>query len=387
MISKQFAVVILILLSWIFTISVDAQPVPAAERFDEYESLLLNKRIGLVVNQTSMVDSVHLIDFLQGKGVEIVRIFAPEHGLRGGAEAGEKVRGGIDPVSGIPVVSLYGNHKKPLAKDMTGLDLVVFDLQDVGARFYTYISTMHYVMEACAEHNVSMLVLDRPNPNGHYVDGPVLDDNYRSFVGMHKIPVVHGLTIGELANMINGENWLTEGSCDLEVVKCSNYSHNDRYSLPVLPSPNLPNDQAIAWYPSLCLLEGTPVSVGRGTEFPFQVAGYPDVAMGDFRFKPVSMPGKSLHPKSEGEWCYGVDLREKPAPNAFSLKWVMHFYHRWNDEEPFFKPFFDTLAGTDELRKQIEAGLSEEEIRLTWQEELNDFKKIRKQYLLYPDFE
>lgn len=387
MTSKQLLLLIFHLFLIIASKSALGQPEPAAWHFDTYQTLLQGKKVGLVVNQTSTIADEHLIDYLLARNVDVLRIYAPEHGLRGGAEAGETVQGGMDPVSGLPVVSLYGSHKKPSGSDLKEIDVMVFDIQDVGARFYTYISTMHYVMEACAENSIPLVILDRPNPNGHYVDGPVLDPAFKSFVGMDQIPVVHGMTIGELAQMINGEGWLNGLKCDLTVVPCRNYTHKSRYTLPVAPSPNLPNQQSIRWYPSLCLLEGTPISIGRGTEMPFQVAGYPDEGMGSFKFMPVSMPGKSLHPKAENKWCYGVDMRNLSPPDSFSLKWILYFYNRWQGDEPFFKPFFNTLAGTDQLRKQIEAGLNEEEIRLTWQEALNKFKGIRKQYLLYPDFE
>jgi len=363
-------------------------PEPAAKHPDAYVPLLLERQVGLVVNQTSVVEEQHLLDMLLDKGISVKKIFAPEHGFRGEAGAGEMIRDGKDPKTGIAVLSLYGSTKKPTSEMLEGIDMMVFDIQDVGVRFYTYISTMHYVMEACAEHDIPLLILDRPNPNGYYVDGPVLNPAFSSFVGMHPIPVVHGLTVGELARMINGEGWLTpDKQCDLTVIECRNYTHSSRYRLPVSPSPNLPNNQAINLYPSLCLFEGTAMSVGRGTPFPFQVVGYPDPSFGQFSFIPESIPGKSLHPKHENKVCYGIDLSGERELDRFEIDYLIDFYTMWHFDTRFFNDFFDNLAGSSELRKQIEAGLTEDEIRFSWKPELESYKALRRKYLLYPDFE
>ncbi|MCL4165592.1 UNVERIFIED_CONTAM: hypothetical protein GTU68_050877, partial [Idotea baltica] len=317
--------------------------------------------------------------------VSVKKIFAPEHGFRGKADAGELVKDNLDPDTGIPVISLYGKNKKPTAEMLSGLDVVIFDIQDVGTRFYTYISSMHYMMEACAKYKVKMIVFDRPNPND-YIDGPILDMKFQSFVGMHPIPVVHGLTVGELAKMINGEGWLEGGiKCDLEVIAMKNYTHGDRYDLPIKPSPNLPNMQSIKLYPSLCFFEGTKMSIGRGTLFPFQVIGYSEAQFGSFTFTPESIDGMAKYPKLEGKLCYGVDLRKADVPDKLDLSFVVSFYNKWNNEEAFFIKFFNTLAGTDVLKKQIESGMTEEEIRQSWQQGLDDYKSLRKSYLLYKE--
>lgn len=356
-----------------------------AEKDNFYIELLKDKKIGVVVNQTSQVRGKHLVDFLLSKNIKVVRIFTPEHGFRGTASAGEHVANSRDKKSGVEIVSLYGNNKKPTNEQMSGLDIVVFDIQDVGVRFYTYISTLHYVMEACAENEVKMLILDRPNPNGDYVDGPVLRDDFKSFVGMDPLPIVHGMTIGELAKMINGEYWLKDSlRCKVVVVRIENYHHQVSYSLPINPSPNLPNDLAIRLYPTLCLFEGTMLSVGRGTDFPFQVAGYPNSSFGSFFFTPEDKPG-AQNPKLKGEICYGKDYRKLSKPPKFTLNYLIEFYNKSGQDPDFFNDYIDKLAGNDELRLQIEAGLSEEEIRVSWIEELNNFKKLRKKYLLYPD--
>ncbi len=357
-----------------------------AARYDIYLSKIEGKKVGLLINHTSMVEGEHLVDILSRKGINIVKIFAPEHGFRGKADAGELIEDNVDSTSNIQVVSLYGRDKKPTAAMLEGVDVVIFDIQDVGVRFYTYISSMHYMMEACAENEVKMIVFDRPNPNGHYIDGPILDPGFKSFVGMHPIPVVHGLTVGELAGMINGEGWLEDGlKCDLEVIPMENYSHSDHYSLPVKPSPNLPNDQAIGLYPSLCFFEGTKMSIGRGTQFPFQVIGFPDERFGDFTFTPESIPGMAKNPRLEGQECFGVDLREVTPPRKLDLYYITKFYKLWEGEEPFFTSYFNTLAGTDELRRKIEAGMPTEVIRETWKEDLEVYKKTRAKYLLYSD--
>ena len=357
-----------------------------AVRIDIYLSKIQDKKVGLLINHTSMVGQIHLVDFLLEKNISIKKIFAPEHGFRGKADAGEKVEDNIDQKTGIPVVSLYGKDKKPSSKSLAGLDVVIFDIQDVGTRFYTYISSMHYMMEACAENDVKMLVFDRPNPNGHYVDGPILNPEFKSFVGMHPIPVVHGLTVGELATMINGEGWL-EGNmkCDVEVIPMDNYTHSDVYALPVNPSPNLPNDQSVNLYPSLCFFEGTQMSIGRGTYFPFQIIGYPDESFGEFTFLPESIDGMAKHPRLEGLKCFGVDLRKAERLDRLDLSYIIDFYKLWKEEESFFINYFNTLAGTDELMHQIENGMTEDEIISTWQKDLDQYKLLRKKYLLYQD--
>lgn len=357
-----------------------------AERTSAYLSKIKNKRVGLLVNHTSRIGEQHLVDFLLEKGIRVEKIFAPEHGFRGKADAGELVIDNIDPATGIPVISIYGKNKKPSEEAMQGLDIVIFDIQDVGVRFYTYISSMHYMMEACAQNGVQMMVLDRPNPNGHYIDGPILEPEFRSFVGMHPIPVVHGLTVGELANMINEEGWLDDSlMCDLTVVKMENYNHSDGYSLPAKPSPNLPNDQSIGLYPSLCFFEGTKMSVGRGTHFPFQVVGYPDPRFGQFSFTPESIDGMAKHPKFEGKECFGVDLRKCVLPTKLDLRYVMQFYKKWEGKESFFTNYFNTLAGTDKLRSQIEKGHTMEEIRKSWEAGLEKYRDLRVKYKLYED--
>jgi uncharacterized protein YbbC (DUF1343 family) len=357
-----------------------------ASRVDDYLPQLEGKKVGLLINHTSIVGDRHLVDFLLEHKVDVKKIFAPEHGFRGKADAGELVKDSVDEETGIPVVSLYGKNKKPSADQMDGLDVVIFDIQDVGVRFYTYISSMHYMMEACAENGVKMIVFDRPNPNGHIVDGPILDPAFKSFVGMHPIPVLHGLTVGELATMINDEGWLKGGQkCDLQVIPMKNYKHSDAYALPVKPSPNLPNDQSVMLYPSLCFFEGTQMSIGRGTHFPFQVIGYPNEKYGDFTFTPVSIDGMAKHPKLQDQLCYGVDLRKQTPPDKLDLSYVIDFYKKWHMEDDFFIGYFDTLAGTDQLRKQIEEGLSEEEIQASWQKGLEKYQEIRKKYLLYEE--
>jgi uncharacterized protein YbbC (DUF1343 family) len=361
-----------------------------AEQPEKYVHLLDNKKVGLVVNHTSLVGEIHLIDFLREKNIEVVKIFAPEHGFRGDASAGEKIEDGVDSKTGIPVVSLYGETRKPLPEHLTDLDLLIFDIQDVGCRFYTYISTLHLVMEACAENNKPLAVFDRPNPNGNYIAGPVLKPEFESFVGMHPIALVHGCTVGELAQMINGEKWLeTEKECELIVIPVAGYSHQMAYSLPVPPSPNLPNDLAVRLYPSLCFFEATSVSVGRGTDFPFQVLGGPKPELGDFSFTPESIPNAAVNPLNEGKACYGVDLRQLEEVPQFTLKFFLDFYNQYENEKEFLtrERWLNLLAGTDKLIAQIRQGLTEAEIEQSWQPELEEYKRMRKKYLLYPDFE
>lgn len=360
-----------------------------AESMKEYLPLLEGKRVGVVTNQTGVVNGVHLVDSLLALGVDVQTVFCPEHGFRGTADAGAKIEDSRDTKTGLPLISLYGKNKKPKAEQLSDLDVILFDIQDVGARFYTYISTMHYCMEAAAENGKKMLVLDRPNPNGFYVDGPILDTAHRSFVGMHPIPIVHGLTVGELALMINGERWLNnELQCDLKVVSCSNYAHDSTYVLPIKPSPNLPNMSAILLYPSLCLFEGTQVSVGRGTSIPFQCIGHPKNELGNYRFTPVSGPG-SKYPPFENQECHGFDLRQYGYSHfreskQLNLTWLIDMYLHMQNSTDFFNPFFTKLAGTTELQKQIEEGWSAEQIRDSWRDDLDRYSNLRSRYLLYP---
>lgn len=363
-----------------------------AEQSGAYLPLLHDKTVGVVANQTSMIGETHLVDFLVENSVAVVKVFSPEHGFRGKASAGEEVNSSQDSKTGLPIISLYGKNKKPRPDQLKGLDVVVFDLQDVGARFYTYISTLSYLMEACAENNVPLIILDRPNPNGYYVDGPILKKGFESFVGMHHVPIVHGMTIAEYGQMVNGESWLKNGvKCDLQVIKCKNYNHKTEYDLPIKPSPNLPNKYAIALYPSLCLFEGTTVSVGRGTEFPFQQIGAPYFEPGTTTFIPKANEG-AKNPKYEGLKCNGFLLQEFSqyyihGLGELYLFWLLEAYKQSPTKEKFFKPYFANLAGTNELKKQIISGMSATEIRESWKKELNLFKNIRQKYLLYEDFE
>jgi len=354
--------------------------------------MLQGKRVAIVANHTATIDDVHLVDSLVRAGIEVKKVFSPEHGFRGIAEAGQKVDDAIDLVTGLPVLSLYGNNKKPRKEDLSDIDLIIFDIQDVGARFYTYISTMTYVMEACAEHGTPLIILDRPNPNGFYVDGPVLQPEFKSFVGLHPVPIVHGMTIGEYAQMVNGEGWLeNELKCEIKIIPVKNYMHSDFYELPLRPSPNLPNKNAVYLYPSLCLFEGTVVSVGRGTELPFQVIGHPEFTKGNYYFVPKPMIG-AVKPPFDNITCNGFNLTDwaqKMNENSaqINLDWLILFYNELSEKNQFFNSFFEKLAGTAELRKQIEQGLNAEQIRETWQPELKEYKRIRKKYLIYTDIE
>lgn len=364
--------------------------VVGAEQLDELLPKLKNQRVGLVINQTSTVGNTLLIDTLKSLGVHITAAFAPEHGVRGQADAGAKVNNEVDAKTGIQIFSIYGSNKKPSVEQLKKMDLIIFDIQDVGARFYTYISTLHYVMEAAAENGKKVIVLDRPNPNGHYVDGPILQKEFTSFVGMHPIPVVHGMTVGEYAKMINGEKWLKNGvQCQLEIIQVKNYDHQTFYSLPIAPSPNLPNMRSIYLYPSLCFFEGTPFSVGRGTSHQFQLWGHPLSTTKDTTFTPESRPG-ATNPPLLGKKSFGkayTDLSEEELRNfGFSLQPILDAFHSYNGEN-FFNSFFIKLAGTKELEEQIKAGLTDDEIHQSWQDDIEKFKKIRKKYLLYPDFE
>jgi uncharacterized protein YbbC (DUF1343 family) len=355
-----------------------------ADNYTAYLPLLKDKKVGIVTNQTGILsDKTHLVDFLLEKKVAIEKIFAPEHGFRGTADAGEHVVDGKDSKTGLPIISLYGSNKKPKADQLAGIDVMVFDLQDVGARFYTYISTLHYIMEACAEQKIPLIVLDRPNPNGSIVDGPVLEKEYTSFVGMHPIAMLHGMTIGEYAKMINGEKWLKDGiQCNLTVINCLDYNHTMAYSLLVKPSPNLPNDQAINLYASLCLFEGTNVSVGRGTEMQFQIYGSPFLPKSEFSFTPAPNFG-AKDPLYKNQLCYGENLTQIPKVHQLELKWLIKAYQTTADKSKFFNDFFTKLAGTKKLQQQIIDGVSEKEIRKSWEKDLNDFKEMRKKYLLY----
>jgi len=363
-------------------------PVPGANRIDEYRHHIENKNVAIVANQTSMIDQTHLVDSLINIGFNIKVIFAPEHGFRELAPDGNTIQNGSDPVTGITILSLYGNRIKPSPEDLEGIEVVIFDIQDVGVRFYTYLSTLHYVMEACAENNIKCIVLDRPNPNGFYFDGNIADTAYRSFVAMHPVPIVNGMTIGEYAQMINGEKWLNNGvHCDLTVIKCKDYTHKTLYDLPVRPSPNLPNQTSIYLYPSTCFFEGTNISLGRGTPYPFQVYGSPLLPDSGFSFIPESLP-ESTNPPLLGERCYGVDLRnainnEIVPSTGINLQWVIDAYRDYPDKENFFTPYFDILAAGPELREKIQKGMTADEIRKTWKDGLAEFGKIREKYLLY----
>lgn len=385
---------ITLFICWLAVLQATAQVKNGADRLEELFPLLENKRISLVVNQTSLVQNVHLLDTLYNKGVHITQVFAPEHGFRGDADAGEFIKNGKDYRTQVPIISLYGKNKKPQPAQLQQTDIVIFDIQDVGARFYTYISTMFYVMQACAENNKELIILDRPNPCD-YIDGPVLDMKYKSFVGMLPIPVLHGCTIGELAQMINGEGWLGNNlQCPLKVITIEDWKHGQPYSLPVKPSPNLPNNQAIALHPSLCPFEGTSVSVGRGTDFPFQIIGSPTTKNLKFRFMPHSMKGSDKHPLHQDAYCYGLNLSsEKNIPKGFSLQYVIQFYNYFQnltkhaEKEFFTRPhWFDLLTGTNQVHLDILKNKTEEQIRSAWQKKLNQYKEIRKKYLLYEDY-
>lgn len=366
--------------------------ITGAERIEMYLSLLEGKKVALVANHTSKINDTHLLDSLLSLKINVVKIFTPEHGFRGVADAGEQLNNYVDSSTGLPVISLYGKIKKPKPEHLEGVNTVIFDIQDVGTRFYTYISTMQYVMEACAENDVEFVVFDRPNPNGFYVDGPILDPEHKSFVGMNPIPVVHGLTVAEYARMINGERWLKNGiQCKLKYIPCENYDHNKAYELPIKPSPNLPDMLSIYLYPSLCLFEGTIMSVGRGTDFPFQVFGHPAYVNETFSFTPGSNEGAS-NPKYSGIECKGVDLRDIEyrffwQERRIILNWLIDAYNNMKEKGDFFNSYFSKLSGTQELQKQIESGLSPEDIYKSWELGLIQYKQIRKKYLLYPDFE
>ena len=361
---------------------------PGAFQTEDYLPLLKGKRVGLVINQTSLIVQTHLVDSLISLGVNVVKLYAPEHGLRGQADAGESIDSGLDSKTGIPVISIYGEKKKPTPEDLEGVDIMIFDIQDVGARFYTYISTLHYLMDALGKEGIPLILLDRPNPNGHYVDGPVLDTTrFRSFIGMDPIPVVYGMTIGELGQMINGEKWIAS-TCNLTVIKCKNYDHSKLYTLPVKPSPNLPNIRSILLYPSICFFEGTIVSLGRGTSVPFQVLGNPSYPDTSFSFTPIPTPG-AMHPPLEGKKCYGIDLSSADIDSLFQVRQInlsllIKFYTALKKERFFNPAFFDKLAGGPGFREAIESSWTEAQIRASWKKGIDAFKEKRKPYLLYP---
>ena len=396
---EYFALSKCLLLVFLFcglsSISQNKEIIVGAERTFLYLEKLKDRRIGLVANQTSNIKDDHLVDVLLNEGVNVVKVFSPEHGFRGKSDAGEKVRDVMDLQTGLPIYSLYGKSKrKPSKEILKDVDLILFDLQDVGVRFYTYISTLHYVMEACAENNIELIVLDRPNPNGFYIDGPILDLKFKSFIGMHRVPVVHGMTIGEYSKMINEEGWLNEDNkCLLTVIPCLNYSHSSRYILPIPPSPNLPNMRSIYLYPSLCFFEGTNISIGRGTDFPFQVYGAPYFNKKLFKFTPKATYG-AKNPKHKSVDCYGKDLRAinlDSLENISSLNfsWLIKSYNISNESINFFNKnsFFNLLAGTDKLMNLIKGGANDSQIKETYKDELMKFKTTRKKYLLYEDFE
>lgn len=396
--NTYFFLVIFLILSIIYCQKIPGQKndtnksvIVGANVTDAYLPLLKNKLVAVVANQTSVIlkknqqDYTHLVDSLLSLHIKITKVFAPEHGFRGQADAGELILNTIDAKTNLPLISLYGANKKPTPQQLSGVDVVIFDIQDVGVRFYTYISTLHYVMEACAEAGIKLIVLDRPNPNGHYVDGPVLEPAFKSFVGMHPVPLVYGMTIGEYAQMINGENWLTNGlKCDLKVIPLKNYSHKIPYHLPVKPSPNLPNDKSINLYASLALFEGTNVSCGRGTDFQFQIFGAPFLPKKDnpFSFTPQPNAG-SKNPVHQNSMCYGLDLRLSDYLNRLRLDWLINAYQDTAEKTHFFNNYFTNLAGTKTLQQQIEQGLLEDDIKKSWQTDLDKFKLIRSKYLIY----
>jgi len=378
---------------FIFILSVKslmATVIPGAYQFSKYVPSLKGLKVAIVANHTSMIGNVHLVDTLLAQDVKVKKIFAPEHGFRGNAANGEHINNSIDKKSGLPIVSLYGKQKKPSSKELKGIDAIIFDMQDVGVRYYTYLTTMHYIMEACAENNISLWILDRPNPNGHYIDGPVLDPKFtQSMVGLHPIPLVHGMTLGELAMMIKGEKWISKANkLSLFVVPVKHYDHNTEYQLPIAPSPNLPTPASIILYPSLGLFEGTIMSMGRGTQWPFEVLGAPWFHEGKFQFTPNDIPGKAINPPYKGQLCKGLHLDNfaydylKDYQKIYLL-WMLEMYKSYGSKPEFFNSFFDKLAGTPDLKKQIIEGKTEAEIRASWESELQQFKKIRRNYLIY----
>jgi uncharacterized protein YbbC (DUF1343 family) len=384
------------LLLFFLTIQLQAKEkngiVPGAEQTNLYFDLLRGKNLGIVANQTSTLGNLHLVDSLQHAGCKIKCVFAPEHGFRGDSGNGDSINSSIDETTGIQIISLYGKHNKPDKNDLKGIDLVIFDIQDVGVRFYTYISTLQYVMEACADNDVPLLILDRPNPNGFYIDGPVLEPKYSSFIGMQTIPVVYGMTIGEYASMLDGEGWLkTSKKCSFTIIPVKNYTHKNMYQLPVPPSPNLPDMDAVYLYPSICFFEGTRISLGRGTNKPFRLIGFPDSLKDGITFIPMDLPGYSMNPPYKDTICSGQDLSGEGKPTALKktiqLHWLLEMYYRYPNKKKFFTSYFDKLAGTSKMREQILSNKSEDDIKRSWIKGIEDFKKIRKKYLKYPDFE
>jgi len=383
----RFCIIFIFILS---VRSLMATVIPGAYQFSKYVPSLKGLKVAIVANHTSMIGNVHLVDTLLAQDVKVKKIFAPEHGFRGNAANGEHINNSIDKKSGLPIVSLYGKQKKPSSKELKGIDAIIFDMQDVGVRYYTYLTTMHYIMEACAENNISLWILDRPNPNGHYIDGPVLDPKFtQSMVGLHPIPLVHGMTLGELAMMIKGEKWISKANkLSLFVVPVKHYDHNTEYQLPIAPSPNLPTPASIILYPSLGLFEGTIMSMGRGTQWPFEVLGAPWFHEGKFQFTPNDIPGKAINPPYKGQLCKGLHLDNfaydylKDYQKIYLL-WMLEMYKSYGSKPEFFNSFFDKLAGTPDLKKQIIEGKTEAEIRASWESELQQFKKIRRNYLIY----
>ena len=383
----RFCIIFIFILS---VRSLMATVIPGAYQFSKYVPSLKGLKVAIVANHTSMIGNVHLVDTLLAQDVKVKKIFAPEHGFRGNAANGEHIKNAIDKKSGLPIVSLYGKQKKPSSKELKGIDAIIFDMQDVGVRYYTYLTTMHYIMEACAENNISLWILDRPNPNGHYIDGPVLDPKFtQSMVGLHPIPLVHGMTLGELAMMIKGEKWISKANkLSLFVVPVKHYDHNTEYQLPIAPSPNLPTPASIILYPSLGLFEGTIMSMGRGTQWPFEVLGAPWFHEGKFQFTPNDIPGKAINPPYKGQLCKGLHLDNFAYDylkdyQKFYLLWMIEMYKSYGSKPEFFNSFFDKLAGTPDLKKQIIEGKTEAEIRASWESELQLFKKIRRNYLIY----
>ncbi len=394
--SFLFLVLIKLFFSNQFVCAQEFGPFPSvktgSEQTEKYLPLLKDKKIALVVNATSFIGNIHLVDSLKAMGVSVKKIFAPEHGFRGSADAGDEIANSFDTKTNLPIVSLYGNHKKPTADDLKDIDIVIYDIQDVGVRFYTYISTLQYVMEACAENKKQLLIFDRPDPNGWYIDGSILDKRFESFVGMQPIPIVYAMTPGEYAQMLNGEKWLSDSlQCDLKIISCEGYDHSVKYILPRKPSPNLTNMTAIYLYPSTCLFEGTPLSVGRGTDRPFQLVGYPGSKIGKTYFTPLPKPGAS-NPVFSNEQCLGIDLSIYNKGYFFDqkkimLNWLIQFYLTYQTKSEFFTPYFDKLAGTDQLKNAIVYGKSDFMIHQDWKTDIDKFKLIRKKYLLYKDFE
>ena len=388
---KQIFIFLVILFSLTPTVYSQNAPLKlGAERMDVVTRLLKGKRVGLVVNQTSILEKrqIHLLDALVAEGVDVKKVFAPEHGFRGTGDAGEEIKDSRDLKTGIPIISIYGKNKKPSAEQLGDLDVIVFDIQDVGARFYTYISTMHYVMEACAEQDIPLIVMDRPNPNAFYVDGPVLQESYASFVGMHPVPVVYGMTIGEYAGMINGEGWLKDSvTCDLTVIPCEGWSREQPVALPYAPSPNLPDSVSIMLYPSTCFFEGTAINEGRGTLRPFQVFGHPSLKGMPYSYVPRPIKGMSMQPKCKGQTCYGMDLQGEYHTilkmKRLNLAWLLLAYKEYKGKEPFFNALFNKLVGNDSVQQQLKDGATEEEIRAGWKDEVAEFMKVREKYLIY----